>query len=64
MKWISVEDRLPTEADCVEGRVPTLDAEGILRYGLLVGEGPNAWLMADMEPEFWLEGVPPAPTKD
>lgn len=64
MEWIPVKLRLPTELDCIDGRVATLDSEGMLRYAMLIGKGNERWLLAEIEPEFWLEGIPAAPTKD
>lgn len=64
MKWIPVTERLPVEEQTLDGRVPTLDSEGMLRYAMLIGKGNERWLLAEIEPEFWLEGIPATPTKD
>ena len=55
MNWIKFSDRLPREDETLDGRVPVVDKDGYLGYGLLVNNGnQEPWLMSEFDVEFWL----------
>ena len=55
MNWINVSERLPTEEETLNGRVPILDEDGHLGYALLINNGrQQAWLMSEFDVEYWL----------
>lgn len=58
MKWIHINERLPMESETIDGRVPILDSEGDLRWGLMISNaGKNPSLISDTDVEYWC--VPP-----
>ena len=61
MKWVLLKDRHPTEFDVVNGRVPILDTDGYLGYGVLAGPAGHQFLLSEFEVKYWLEAVPRHP---
>jgi hypothetical protein len=57
IEWIHVNERLPTEAETFNGRVPVLNDDGELRYAMLVGQPGSEWLLSDLPVVYWC--VPP-----
>ena len=55
MDWVKVSERLPTEAETLNWRVPVLDKDGFLGYALLVdNDNQKPWLMSEFDVEYWL----------
>ena len=55
MNWIPVTERLPTEAETLNGRIPVVDADGYLGYAMLVNNPrQEPWLMSEFNVAFWL----------
>lgn len=56
--WVSVEERMPTEDETIDGRLPVIDKSDFLVYGMLVG---NTLLTSSQEDAvYWLPVVPPS----
>lgn len=55
MNWIKVTERLPREDETVGGRVPVLDRDGYLGYGVLIdNKRQEPWIMSEFDVEYWL----------
>lgn len=55
MNWIPIDERLPTEAETLDGRVPIVDDTGHLGYALLINNrNQEPWLMSEFNVAFWL----------
>lgn len=55
MNWIPISERLPREDETIDGRVPILDKDGYLGYGVLINNaGTSRWIMSEFDVEFWL----------
>lgn len=61
MKWILLSERKPTYADGVNGRIPILDSDGYLAYGVMAGPAGREFLLSEFDVKYWLEAVPPHP---
>lgn len=58
--WIKAEERMPTEEETINGRMPTIDSEGYLRYGLLIDNGRQPpFLMSDTDVVYWMPVTKP-----
>lgn len=50
--WVRATDRMPTEDETIGGRVPVLDADGYLVFGLLICGRLHG--TSDIDVEWWL----------
>ena len=64
MKWIPLSERSPTENDGINGRVPILDKDGYLGFGVVCGRPGQQFLMSEYDVKYWLEAVPASPDKE
>ena len=64
MNWILASERIPTDQETVNGRVPILDKDGYLGYAVLAGPKGAQFLLSEFDVKYWLEAVPASPIKE
>jgi hypothetical protein len=52
MKWVLLSERKPTYADGVNGRIPILDFDGYLAYGLMAGPAGHEFLLSEFDVKY------------
>ena len=58
--WIHVDDRLPNDDETVDGRVPIIDDEGCLRFGVVVDNANQPkFIFADTPAVYWMPVTAP-----
>ena len=61
MEWIDINERRPTQADLINGRVPILDDDGYIGWALFLFNGDRVSPISDYKVAYWLEGLPASP---